>query len=174
MTELEALRTFYRYNSRVRRNYLEALLRLPKAERLKDRGASYPSLQEIFVHTLDGIRWWLDAVRHDQVAQYEPRKAPAMTPKQLREEAVKTERLALTYLNSLAESDLAADMVCHFDNDGKSIEARFPVADVLWHVVEEELQHRGELNALLWQMDVEPPIAQAEDWKASKALRGRA
>jgi uncharacterized damage-inducible protein DinB len=31
----------------------------------------------------------------------------------------------------------------------------------LLHVIEHELQHRGELNALLWQIDVEPPIM---DW----------
>ena len=29
--------------------------------------------------------------------------------------------------------------------------------DVLIHVFEEEIHHRGELIALLWQMGVEPP-----------------
>ena len=32
------------------------------------------------------------------------------------------------------------------------------VRNTLYHLVEHELQHRGELNALLWQIDVEPPI----------------
>jgi uncharacterized damage-inducible protein DinB len=36
-----------------------------------------------------------------------------------------------------------------------------PVRETLYHLVEYELQHRGELNALLWQIDVEPPIL---DW----------
>jgi len=35
---------------------------------------------------------------------------------------------------------------------------------VLWHLVEEELQHRGELNALLWQIDVEAPVMSWIDW----------
>jgi uncharacterized damage-inducible protein DinB len=30
--------------------------------------------------------------------------------------------------------------------------------DILIHVFEEEVHHRGELIALLWQMDVEPPL----------------
>ncbi len=29
--------------------------------------------------------------------------------------------------------------------------------DVLIHVFEEEVHHRGELIALLWQMGIEPP-----------------
>jgi uncharacterized damage-inducible protein DinB len=30
--------------------------------------------------------------------------------------------------------------------------------DVLIHVFEEEVHHRGELIALLWQMEIEPPL----------------
>jgi uncharacterized damage-inducible protein DinB len=26
------------------------------------------------------------------------------------------------------------------------------------------LQHRGEINALLWQMDLDPPVADYKDW----------
>jgi len=36
---------------------------------------------------------------------------------------------------------------------------------MLWHMVEEELQHRGELNALLWQIDVDAPVFDWLDWK---------
>ena len=36
--------------------------------------------------------------------------------------------------------------------------------DALWHLVEEELQHRGEINALLWQIDVDAPIVNWIDW----------
>jgi len=38
----------------------------------------------------------------------------------------------------------------------------------LWHLVEEELQHRGELNALLWQIDVEAPVSSWIDWNHAK------
>lgn len=168
MSELEALRTFYRYNSRVRRNYLEALLRLTPQERLKDRGASYPSLQEIFVHTLDGLRFWLYYVPRDRVAEATNLPARDLTEQTLRTAVEETDRLVFDYVAFLTEADLSKEMVCHFPADGSTTEARFPVGDVLWHEVEEELQHRGELNAILWQMDIDPPIAQAEDWNASK------
>lgn len=174
MTELDALQTFYRYNARVRRNYLAAIFALPSEERLKDRGASYPSLQEIFVHVLDGIFWWLQYVAQDRAGEAVQLPARELTLDQLKEHVARAEQLATEYLNSLEESSLKNEMVCHFTDAGSTSEARFPIGDVLWHLAEEELQHRGELNALLWQMDVDPPIATVEDWNASKAtaLRG--
>ncbi len=38
-------------------------------------------------------------------------------------------------------------------------------------MVEEELQHRREMNALLWQMDVDPPIARYEEWVEARGNR---
>lgn len=168
MPELDVLRTFYRYNARVRRNYLSTLLALSTEERLKDRGASYPSLQEIFVHVLDGLFWWLEYVPQDRAGQAAPLPARDLTADELTEQVARAERVATEYLASLDEASLTKEMVCHFSVDGKISEGRFPIGDVLWHVVEEELQHRGELNALFWQMDVDPPIASVDDWYASK------
>lgn len=168
MTELDALRTFYRYNARVRRNYLSALLALSPEERLKDRGASYPSLQEIFVHVLDGLLWWLEYVPQDRADEATPLSARDLTPDELKQQVARAERAATEYIDSLDGPSLTKEMVCHFSENGRISEARFTIGDVLWHVVEEELQHRGELNALFWQMDVDPPIASVDDWNASK------
>lgn len=170
MTELDVLRTFFRYNSRVRRSYLAAILSLPLAERLKDRGASYPSLQEIFVHVLDGIFWWLRCVPQDRASEAEQLPARDLTSDQLKEQVARAERCATDYLGSLEEGSLTKEMVCHFAEAGNTFEARSQIGDVLWHLVEEELQHRGELNALLWQMNVDPPIATVEDWNVSKVM----
>jgi|SRR5579863_3490754 len=170
MTELDALRTFYRYNARVRRNYLSALLALSPEERLKDRGASYPSLQEIFVHVLDGIFWWFEYVPQDRAGEARLLPARDLTADELKEAVARAERVAAECLDALSESGLTKEMVCHFSEDGKTSEGRFPIGDVLWHMVEEELQHRGELNALFWQMGVDPPIASVDDWNASKVI----
>ena len=35
---------------------------------------------------------------------------------------------------------------------------RITLRVLLLHMAEEELQHRGEMNALLWQMDIDPPV----------------
>ena len=42
---------------------------------------------------------------------------------------------------------------------------RIGLRQVLWHLVEEELQHRGELNVLFWQLDLDPPVTDLLDWK---------
>lgn len=169
MGELDALRVLCRFNARVRRKYLETLLHLPAEERLKDRGASRPSLQDIYLHVLDGLHWWLAYVPQDRVAAAVEISGRDLSPERLRSETDAADKLALDFLDRLVESDLTREMVCHVPGEGIPQEVRFPIGDVLWHMVEEELQHRGELNALLWQMDVDPPLGRVEDWNASKA-----
>lgn len=43
--------------------------------------------------------------------------------------------------------------------------------EVLWHMVEEELQHRGEIIALLWMEDIEPPWTSFMRWRFASAPR---
>jgi uncharacterized damage-inducible protein DinB len=58
----ETIVEFYRYNSRVRKKYLDAMERLPWEEIIKDRGASFESIRNVFLHTLDAYRRWFQAV----------------------------------------------------------------------------------------------------------------
>jgi uncharacterized damage-inducible protein DinB len=37
-------------------------------------------------------------------------------------------------------------------------------------MVEEELQHRGEINALFWQLGIDPPITEYMDWAKAKSV----
>jgi uncharacterized damage-inducible protein DinB len=48
------------------------------------------------------------------------------------------------------------------------------IRSTLQHVIEHELQHRGELNAVLWQIDVEPPILDWDDFEKIEALSSNA
>lgn len=45
--------------------------------------------------------------------------------------------------------------VSRLNNDG--IRRSTKVKDVLIHVIAEELHHRGEIIAILWQMNIQPP-----------------
>ncbi len=59
------------------------------------------------------------------------------------------------YTSSLTPDGLA--MKYEVKNDlGETVEVT--AEDVLIHVFEEEVHHRGELIALLWQMEIEPPV----------------
>jgi uncharacterized damage-inducible protein DinB len=169
LTELDTIRQFYRFDSRMRRKYLSAILALSSEDRLKDRGASYGSLQEIYVHVLDGLRWWFEFVPQARAQEATTLPAREMTPDQLLAETDQVDRLVFDYLNKLVEADLHKDIALQYVENGQAVDMRFPTSDMLWHMVEEELQHRGELNALLWQLNLEPPIGQIEDWNAAKS-----
>jgi uncharacterized damage-inducible protein DinB len=58
------------------------------------------------------------------------------------------------YLSSLKPDDLYKS-VSRINNDG--IRRTTIVKDVLIHVIIEELHHRGEIIAILWQMNIQPP-----------------
>ena len=70
-TELESIQEWYRYNSFVRKKYLQLIFseRVSEEERYKSRGTSYPSLVDIFVHVLDAYNWWFVYVYNDNVSQ---------------------------------------------------------------------------------------------------------
>jgi uncharacterized damage-inducible protein DinB len=157
--ELDAIKEWYRYNSYVRKKYYDALSKLPQPEIEKDRGASFPSLVDIMAHTLDAYRSWFN--------RYE-RKAPdpagrlrgrVKTVQELRDEEKKVDSSVLGLVEALTPPGLDNT----FNTSDGSV---FTLRQMLWHLVEEELQHRGELNALLWQDNMEPPITDWLDWKA--------
>ena len=69
------------------------------------------------------------------------------------------EKRMFNYLNSLSSAKLNEPYTAKDDN-GMPVEVT--AEDVLIHVFEEEVHHRGELIALLWQLGIEPPMM---SWK---------
>ena len=157
--ELESIREWYRYNSYVRKKYLKAIFeKVPKAQLYKDRGASFPSIVDIFAHTLDAYRYWFVHVYNDNLGKHHPSwRKRKYTLRKLREYESKVDGLVLDIVEELKPECL--------DRRLRSRDRTETLREMLLHMVEEELQHRGELNALLWQMDIEPPITDWIDWK---------
>ncbi|CAN5122731.1 hypothetical protein BH18THE2_BH18THE2_43320 [soil metagenome] len=58
------------------------------------------------------------------------------------------------YLSSMKQEDLDRK-VWRINNDG--VRRTSKVRDILIHVITEELHHRGEIIAVLWQMNIQPP-----------------
>lgn len=166
-SELAQLRAWYEYNSYVRKKYLETLEKLPTEELLRDRGASHPSLLDILLHTVDAYRAWFvyrwegKGWDSDQRTAGRVRSIP-----EARKEVSTTDSYVLALVRKLRPEDL--DKTIQFPDSGRVF--RDTLGDVLWHMVEEELQHRGELNALLWQANIEPPVT---DWLAWKFETGQ-
>ena len=160
-SELQTIREWYRYNSFVRKKYLRLIFsdRVPPKERYRSRGASFPSIVDIFVHVLDAYRWWFLFVYNDRM-QYWRRlsERKKYTREEVAEEEREIDSYVMGFVNSLEPNDLRRKM--KDQHRGRTLELR----QMLLHMVEEELQHRGEMNALLWQMDVDPPIVGFQDF----------
>ena len=161
-TDLEAIQELYRYNSEVRKKYMRAIFKkLPRSERYRDRGASFPSVVDVFVHVLDAYRWWFIFVYEDRLPEYKRlREAKQYTLKEVEEEEKKIDGRVMEFVNSLKPQDLDATVSFKDGSRRKSIKLRA----MLLQLIGEELQHRGELNALFWQLDVNPPLTNYFEW----------
>jgi uncharacterized damage-inducible protein DinB len=151
-TELDTIRELYSYNSKARKKYLRVIWRLPAKQRYRARGASYPSLVDIFLHVLDAYRWWFLSVYSKDSRWKEYPVGVRLTRAEAVSEERRTDRLLRTVVAGLRPADLSRT----FSIPGSR--RRISLRVLLLHMAEEELQHRGEMNALLWQQDVDPPI----------------
>lgn len=142
------------YNQFLRRNYLEALGKLPWEEVVKDRGASFPSLRDIYLHivfVLDAyVNYALQGNPNYPSLNYNDYDSIEKMTKYLND----VESKADAYLKGLTADGLAKSIE-RKQRDGSTF--LVPVEDILLDFFQEETHHRGELIALFWQMDVAPP-----------------
>jgi uncharacterized damage-inducible protein DinB len=163
-SELPSIRDWYEYNSLVRRKYLEAIFqRIPEEERYKDRGASFPSMVDIFVHIIDAYRFWfLYVYKHDLEAFQKLRGTRRFTYDEVMMENDTIDRHVLEFVGNLSPQDLSIEITLEGRTYGKV--TRFDLRQMLYHMIEEQLQHVGELNALFWQLNVDPPVTEYMDY----------
>jgi uncharacterized damage-inducible protein DinB len=176
MEEIEAIKLWYRYNADLRPKYLASIGRLPARKRLANDGASY-SLFEIYLHVLDAYRWWFLYVYQDRVREYPSARfrTRIRTLKGAQRALSQTSREVHRFVSRLKERDL--DRVIEFtapanDEWTRWHRERVTMRAMLWHMVEEELQHRGEMNALLWRHGIEPPVMGIHEWPGGRATLG--
>jgi uncharacterized damage-inducible protein DinB len=142
------------YNVEVRHRYFDALAKLPWDELIKNREASFHSLRNIFIHTLKAVDYWLDFLLNEHLRtkrEFDDYK----TIEEMRAYMESVEGRMQGYVTSLNSHALMKKYTLRNDV-GETIEVT--AEDVLIHVFEEEVHHRGELIALLWQMEIEPPL----------------
>ena len=171
MSEVAWLRKWYAYNAVARRGYLETFSRLPPEELSRDRGASFPTLIDIFAHSLGGTSYWIVRMSTLYGEPFEPFDGPeTMSLDDLRRFDRVTEELVARLFSRLSEEDLDRSFLVPKAPGYWDAEFMASVRSTLLHVIEHELQHRGELNALLWQINVEPPIL---DWDKFEEMQTR-
>jgi uncharacterized damage-inducible protein DinB len=154
MHDLVDVQELLDYNKQVRHRYLAVLAKLPWDEVVKNREASWHSLRNIFIHTMGAIDHWLaflQAKEHGRQRSFEDYKNMS----EIQEYAEQVEQRMQEYLSKLTSDSLKKRF--NVRNDlGENVEVT--AEDVLIHVFEEEVHHRGEMIALLWQIEIEPPL----------------
>lgn len=150
MVEVRAL---LEYNHVVRHRYFESLVKLTWDEFIKNREASFNSSRNIFVHTLGAIDYWLDFLRKENLRS-ERKFDEYRAFDDVRAYMERVEKRMNDYLHPLSSEGLQKTYTVTGEDHRTT---KITAEDVLIHVFEEEVHHRGELIALFWQMGIDPP-----------------
>jgi uncharacterized damage-inducible protein DinB len=147
----------YEYSSRVRRRFAEKLAQLPLDTVAKNREASFYSMKNILLHMIDNEDWMVNWVI--------PGKSQAYVRKKWEEYADMA--AVLNHLNEVEKGTRAylqgstqEDFRRRVDFTVSSGTFNLTVEECLFQSFTEQLYHIGELIALLWQENVEPPRMQ--------------
>jgi uncharacterized damage-inducible protein DinB len=116
-------------------------------------------MRNIVIHMIDNEDWIVNWVIHDNSAGYRrARKAEEYGSMIMVEEHLgEVERKTRAYLQASDEKELQR-MVKFTLSSGPTFD--MSVEESLFQSFTEQLYHLGELIALLWQEDVEPPTMQ--------------
>jgi len=145
----------YEYNGLVRRSFLEALSKLPWDEVIKNREASFYSIRNIFLHTLEVEERLIHYLISGKVSEWSPLEFDNFTDiDRIRARTYMIDEGTEKILGSLPAEKLT-EFLLFPRRDLPAV--RMTVEDVLLQNLTEQVHHRGELIALLWQLDVEPP-----------------
>jgi uncharacterized damage-inducible protein DinB len=153
--DLEDFKELFEYNHQVRKNYLHSFQKIISWEdMIKNRETAWLSMKDIL-----RIMWventWInysiqgldDPNRPFPYHKYQTWNALIDYNQEV---TSKTKR----YLSNIQKKDLLKP-VFRVNIDG--VRRTCLVKDVLIHVFTGELHHRGEITAILWQMDIQPP-----------------
>lgn len=150
---MEAVRLL-EYSQYLRHRYLETLGKLPWEEVVKDRGASFNSLRDIYLHCVSVLDFYVNHVVQGGTNYPRINFDDYDNIEKINEYLEKVESKANAYLSKVTQEELSRKIERKM-RDGTTI--MVTVEDILIDFFQEETHHRGELIALLWQMDVCPP-----------------
>ena len=150
MDGIEAIK----FSHAVRRRYLKKLAELPWNEIVKDRGASFPSIRDIFLHAVNAEDLLVNHVLQGKQVESPPNDySEFIDMHQIEARVNEVEEKADAYLKTLTQQELERKVPMPWK---KSL--LLEVNDVLITIALEDTYHMGELNALMWQSDIEPPV----------------
>lgn len=145
----------FQYNWYARRRFLDNIAELPWAQVIESCGASFDSIRNIFVHSLQAEQSWIRRLSGKSAEGiYDTPFSTFNNVDVIRAYADAVEAETREYMETVTDGVLESTFE-HQRRDGNRY--RYAITDVLLHVIEEEIHHRGELLCLFWQRDVRPP-----------------
>ncbi len=149
------VKDLFAYNWDCRRKFLKSMAETPWETVTENVGASFDCIRNIFVHSLQAELFWVRLLsKKNPAGIWETPFSKFASVKDVEEYADEVESETNEYLKSLTDAKLRG--VLEFTGWDKKTH-RHKVEDVLLHVVEEEIHHRGELLCIYWQHDIQPP-----------------
>lgn len=136
---------------------LNACTELSEADYRARRTSFFPSIELTLNHILVVDWYYLDALdnggrRWREI--YALRDVPCATFADLRREQAAADQRLIAYCEALADDGLGAVAVLNRPDDNRYPER---VADVLAHLFQHDIHHRGQVHAMLAGTDVPPP-----------------
>jgi uncharacterized damage-inducible protein DinB len=129
-------------------------------------GSGWPALQDALSHiNWAYIRWLADPAKTTD----EPRVA-ARSWEELDAYRRRVRDHAREYLASLSDDELVTPREMNVDGELM----RYTPADIFVHTLLHERQHHGDVNTLLYQLGIEPPIVEFRFSLAERQLPGPA
>ncbi len=159
MSRMFSIPELYQYSSEVRRKFLGKLESLPWEKVTENREASYHSMRNIMIHIIDNEDWIVNWVIYNRAAEYkrERKSEEYLDMKMIRKHLEDIEVKTKAYLGRADEVEMQR-RVRFALSSGDVFD--LSVEESLFQSFTEQIYHLGELIALLWQEDVEPPRMQ--------------
>ncbi len=148
-------RSLFEYSQILRNRYLEKIATLSWEEVTKSRGASFDSLREILLHTIDAEDKLVNYVISGRTKDWVSRNPDEFRDMDsIRKCASEVESKAKAYVANMKPAELERKLELPRAGMPSML---VQVEDILAHAALENIHHFGELIALFWQIDVEPP-----------------
>ncbi len=142
------------YNQELRHRYLDKLSELSWEEVVKDRGASFSSLRDIYLHCILCVDGYVNNILQGDLSFPRINYDDYDSIEKIREYVEQVESKANEYLSKVTPEELSRKIERKRRDKPATL---ITVEDYLIHLFQEETHHIGELIALLWQIDVRPP-----------------
>ena len=152
------IQELYAYSSKVRNRFAKKLAEMPWEEVEKNREASFYSLKNILLHMIDNEDWIVNWVIPGKSSSYVRRKSAEYTSmNMILDHLEQVQRQTAAWLHGLSDQELSRRTRFTLSS-GETFD--LSVEECIFQSFTEQLYHLGELIALLWQENIEPPPMQ--------------